>query len=87
MADRVVNAGSLKYFPKKILDYGSPGTIIIEGQFGDKEIAVKRIMKECREKFNREKCLLQIFNHENIIKIFNILLNFEDEGVKYQIMK
>lgn len=44
-ADGVTYIGDLEIYEKCILGYGSCGTIVFEGKFGSRPVAVKRMLR------------------------------------------
>lgn len=67
-----IHLGKLAVFTDKILGYGSGGTIVYEGKFGGRDVAVKRMLRQHFELASQEiEILGQSDHHKNIIRYYD----------------
>ncbi|KAG1703698.1 Serine/threonine-protein kinase/endoribonuclease IRE1 [Nymphon striatum] len=70
------SVGRIRFKTKEILGYGSQGTIVYKGVFDNRNVAVKRILRECYQVFDREVALLrESDDHPNVIRYFCVEFN------------
>ena len=68
---RVYHVGKLQFYPDVILGYGSAGTIVYEGNFDSRRVAVKRLVPELCGLAEKEAQLLRLSDkHSNVIRYF-----------------
>ncbi|KAF2405599.1 kinase-like protein [Trichodelitschia bisporula] len=61
----------LKFTPRRILGYGSGGTVVYEGIFQSREVAIKRMLVQHFDLASQEVALLrQSDDHPNVIRYF-----------------
>lgn len=65
----VVVTKKLSYDRDKVLGSGSYGTVVYQGQFEDRPVAVKKMMRRQQEIVDREVfMLLKTDSHQNIVR-------------------
>lgn len=68
----IINIGHLSVDTEKILGYGGHGTMVLQGTFGGRDVAVKRMLKEFYDIASHEVSLLQESDdHPNVIRYFD----------------
>lgn len=67
----LVRVGKILYDPKKLLGRGCEGTIVYQGFFENRPVAVKRLLPECYTLADREADLLRDADqHSNVLRYF-----------------
>uniref|UniRef100_UPI00398F4252 serine/threonine-protein kinase/endoribonuclease IRE1 isoform X2 n=1 Tax=Pristiophorus japonicus TaxID=55135 RepID=UPI00398F4252 len=67
----LVTIGKISFSPKDVLGHGAEGTFVFRGSFDNRNVAVKRILRECFNFADREVQLLRESDeHPNVIRYF-----------------
>jgi len=68
----LIQIGHLKVYTDTVLGHGSHGTMVFRGSFGNREVAVKRMLQEFYEIASHEVGLLtESDDHPNVIRYFD----------------
>ncbi|KAG9343864.1 hypothetical protein JZ751_013248 [Albula glossodonta] len=67
----LVTVGNIAFSTKDVLGHGAEGTIVYRGRFGNRPVAVKRVLPECFSFAEREvRLLYESDEHPNIVHYF-----------------
>ncbi|KAI1884104.1 hypothetical protein AGOR_G00222970 [Albula goreensis] len=67
----LVTVGNIAFSTKDVLGHGAEGTIVYRGRFGNRPVAVKRVLPECFSFAEREvRLLYESDEHPNIVRYF-----------------
>ena len=68
----IIQIGHLRVFTDTTIGFGSHGTVVYKGMFGDRDVAVKRMLLEFYDIASHEVRLLQESdNHPNVIRYYD----------------